>query len=219
MDIYITEIDSGRKIQLPTVPEEISIGADGRFASYEIIKTGEVKIPEGRMLKNIAWESFFPGEPRKNEPWVHAWGNPLELDETFSQWRDNSAALKLVVTDTNINIDCYIANYESTASGGYGDINYSIDLVEKVDLVVKKTAASSSSTTTTRTTTSSGKTYTIKSGDCLWNIAKAQYGKGSEWTKIYNANKSAIEAEAKRRGYASSNGGNLIFPGQTLSIP
>ena len=51
-------------------------------------------------------------------------------------------------------------------------------------------------------------TYTVKKGDCLWNIAKAMYGKGSDYTKIYNANKGVIGKNP-----------NLIYPGQVFVIP
>ena len=50
-------------------------------------------------------------------------------------------------------------------------------------------------------------TYTVKSGDCLWNIAKKFYGNGAQYTKIYNANKGIIKNP------------NLIYPGQVLTIP
>ena len=50
-------------------------------------------------------------------------------------------------------------------------------------------------------------TYTVKSGDCLWNIAKKFYGNGAQYTKIYNANKGIIKNP------------NLIYQGQVLTIP
>lgn len=50
-------------------------------------------------------------------------------------------------------------------------------------------------------------TYTVVKGDCLWNIAKKYYKKGSSYTKIYNANKDKIKNP------------NLIYPGQVLTIP
>lgn len=46
------------------------------------------------------------------------------------------------------------------------------------------------------------------SGDCLWNIAKKYYGDGSQYTKIYNANKETIGANP-----------NVIKVGQKLVIP
>ena len=51
------------------------------------------------------------------------------------------------------------------------------------------------------------RTYTVKKGDCLWNIAKKFYGKGSEYKKIYDANTNKI-ADPKR-----------IYVGQVLVIP
>ena len=55
---------------------------------------------------------------------------------------------------------------------------------------------------------SGGSSYTVKKGDNLWNLAKKYYGDGSQWRKIYEANKDTI-------------GGNpsLIYPGQTYNIP
>lgn len=46
------------------------------------------------------------------------------------------------------------------------------------------------------TSSSSGKVryYTVKKGDCLWNIAKKYYGNGAQYTKICNANKSIKNA-------------------------
>lgn len=56
--------------------------------------------------------------------------------------------------------------------------------------------------------TSSAKTYTVKKGDCLWTIAKKFYGSGADYTKIYEANKDTIGKNP-----------NLIYPGQTFTIP
>lgn len=50
--------------------------------------------------------------------------------------------------------------------------------------------------------------YTVVSGDCLWNIAKRFYGDGSKYTAIYEANKNVIGGNP-----------NLIYPGQVLMIP
>ena len=54
---------------------------------------------------------------------------------------------------------------------------------------------------------SAKRTYTVKKGDCLWNIAKKYYGDGRKYTKIYDANTSKIANP------------NLIYVGQKLVIP
>lgn len=64
---------------------------------------------------------------------------------------------------------------------------------------------------------SKAKTYTIKSGDTLWGIAKRYTGNGNNWNKLYAANRSVIDSTAKRRG--KSGGGRWIFPGTRLTLP
>lgn len=66
--------------------------------------------------------------------------------------------------------------------------------------LVKKVTSSPSKSTAQRT-------YTVKKGDCLWNIAKKFYGNGSAYTKIYDANTNKIANP------------NLIYPGQVFVIP
>lgn len=93
----------------------------------------------------------------------------------------------------------------------------------------KKTTANTSTTTkkttttaakpkatvkTTRTTEKSpaptkNKTYKVKSGDCLWNIAKYFYGDGSKYMTIYNANPNVFKGRSP----------NLIYVGEVLTIP
>lgn len=53
-----------------------------------------------------------------------------------------------------------------------------------------------------------GTTYTVKKGDNLWTLAKKFYGSGADYTKIYEANKDTIGKNP-----------NLIYPGQTFTIP
>lgn len=63
---------------------------------------------------------------------------------------------------------------------------------------------------TSTTTVKPGTTYTVKSGDTLWDIAIAAYGSGYEWYRIDQAN-SPIPRNV--------NGKPLILPGQNLNIP
>ncbi|MCR5747738.1 MAG: LysM peptidoglycan-binding domain-containing protein [Lachnospiraceae bacterium] len=55
---------------------------------------------------------------------------------------------------------------------------------------------------------SEGDNYTVEKGDCLWNIAKAHYGSGFDYVKIYEANRGVI-----------GDNPNLIYPGTQLVLP
>jgi len=52
-----------------------------------------------------------------------------------------------------------------------------------------------------------GGSYTVQSGDTLWNIAETVYGDGSKYSKIFDANTELLETP------------DQIFPGQKLHIP
>ena len=84
---------------------------------------------------------------------------------------------------------------------------------------LKPTTSTSKTTRSTENKASKSSSYTVKSGDCLWNIAKKFYGNGAQWKKIYEANKSVIENTAKKYGKKSSSNGHWIYPGTKLTIP
>ena len=54
----------------------------------------------------------------------------------------------------------------------------------------------------------SGDLYTVVKGDCLWNIAKARYGSGIDYIKIYEANRDVI-----------GDNPDLIYPGTVFVLP
>lgn len=51
-------------------------------------------------------------------------------------------------------------------------------------------------------------TYTVKSGDSLWKIAKNHYGDGNEYMKIFYANRDKLQTPE-----------SVIHPGDTLNLP
>jgi nucleoid-associated protein YgaU len=51
------------------------------------------------------------------------------------------------------------------------------------------------------------RSYTVVSGDTLWRIAERQYGNGSHYMKIFEANTDVLEHPDR------------IYPGQKLRIP
>ena len=55
--------------------------------------------------------------------------------------------------------------------------------------------------------TGGARQYTVKAGDSLSKIAQREYGDGSKWKAIYEANRGTIKDP------------DLIHPGQELTIP
>nr|DAF27421.1 MAG TPA: tail protein [Caudoviricetes sp.] len=88
-----------------------------------------------------------------------------------------------------------------------------------VSLDMRKLIARIGKATKEETKNSTGKEYIIKSGETLWGISKQFYGKGSEYKKIYEANKTIIEETAKKYGKRNSDNGNFIWGGTKIIIP
>jgi nucleoid-associated protein YgaU len=58
----------------------------------------------------------------------------------------------------------------------------------------------------------SGDSYTVKSGDTLWEIAEGIYGSGYDWVKI-------LESNSDQVGFLPNGQQALIMPGQVLALP
>ena len=74
----------------------------------------------------------------------------------------------------------------------------------KVSSTGTATVSSSSTRTDNRV---QAKTYTVKPGDCLYNISKSTLGDGGRYNEIYSLNKDKLKNP------------NLIYPGQVLQLP
>lgn len=86
-------------------------------------------------------------------------------------------------------------------------------------LVVKKSSKKASKKKTGKNSKSAAKTYKVKKGDTLLNIAKKQLGSSSRRKEIYKLNKSRIEQAAKKHGRKSSSNGLYLYKGTVLKLP
>ncbi|MCW8308824.1 LysM peptidoglycan-binding domain-containing protein [Acidiphilium sp. PA] len=60
-------------------------------------------------------------------------------------------------------------------------------------------------------------TYTVKKGDCLWNIARSRYDDALFWPSLYSFNNWAAANHIQHAGFITDP--NLIYPGQKILLP
>ncbi len=219
MDIYLTNLTNSDRLRFPMLPTEISIKMANQFANYTILSIGEVRLPSGTALDSISWNGILPGQKRVSSrtPYIFDWQDPKAVYRWIEQLKTQygkPVKARLLITESPINCDVYLSSFTGTPTGGYGDINYSITLIQAKDIKIstsKNQAKQDSQSTTAapaRPSPPAAKTYTVKKGDSLWKIAQRYYGKGSDYTRIFRANGSVIGSNP-----------NLIYPGQVLTIP
>ena len=211
---YWLKKQNGDSLRLPVSPEEYNISKGINIETEKVNDLGEVGLFGGTNLQRIELTSFFPNQEYsfcqyKDFP------KPSECIKFIDNIKDNGEPVRLLITDTDINTEFIIENFEYGERDGTRDIYFTLQLREyrRISIpIVKKTNSEPQTSTkpttrpTTTTTQTSKKTYTVKKGDCLWNIAKKYYGTGSQYTKIYNANKDKIKNP------------NLIYVGQKLRV-
>jgi LysM repeat protein len=229
-------------LEFPYAPSELKITIGSNNKTVDLISGNPINILKSPKLTEIEFEIELPRGRQ------YAFANKLVSSKTYTDHFEklmlNKTPAKLVITRPNpvarTGIGGTVKDFESTtltvslegytleenAENAY-DIKVSLKFkeyasygnVKKAVVTTNKTTSNTVTVTTPQKTVASNKSYTVKSGDCLWNIAKKFYGNSSKWTDIYNANKSIIESTAKKYGKASSSNGHWIYPGTVLTIP
>ena len=212
--MWLTFNGEKEKLRFPVLPSIITVTKGSKNQSISITELGEITIIQGRPAVKISFSSFFPATPF---PGVEA-GDitpPLAIKDTITRWQVSKKPVHFILTGQNIDLFVTIEDFIYNEVGGdIGTLNYTLSLkeyreisVRQVKVEIKTQTATVKQDTARVDNTVPPKTYTVKSGDCLWNIAKAHLGNGARYTEIYNLNKDIIKNP------------NLIYPGQVLKMP
>lgn len=121
----------GKKYTLPVNPENISVTHPYVDKTAEIAGVGEVLIPQKPGLREITFESFFPGN---DDPYVHDYRNPRTLAKAFERAWKNRTKCRLIIArsiDYDTNIQCVISDWKVEDRGGEpDDLYYSVTFRE-----------------------------------------------------------------------------------------
>ena len=210
-------------IRLPVLPSNVKLSNSSIISSVNILNLGEATIFSGNNTQDGEISSFFPNKSYSFNEYSDV-EKPFKLAMKFKDWSNLGQIVRFVVADssngTYINFRVRIVNFEYEQKDGTGDIYYTLKWKEVRNVTVKKLNSSTNNNTTNNikpnNTTADKKeenkqkTHTVVKGDCLWDIAQKYYGKGSEYTKIKNANTSK---------YPSLKNNNIIYVNWVLIIP
>ena len=221
-------------LTLPITPASLNMKIGSNNKVVTLINEGDINILKSPSLVEFEFDARFP---MRSYPYSREALN-------FETYLNKFTALKTEKTPFVFNVirttpdgrgtwgtvrRVTLEDLEVDENADEGDdviVSFKLKEYKEYGVVTLKTPDSKLDTTSTSekprsndNKTSKSKNYTVKPGDCLWNIAKDAYGNGSKWTKIYEANKTVIEEAAKKYGRKSSSNGHWIYAGTVLVIP
>lgn len=213
--MWLTHNAEKEKIQLPVLPLSFQTKNGSNNDSVNITGLGEIIIMQSRPALQFSFSSFFPATKFPGLQ-VASITKPLTLIQKINSWKASRKPVHFIATACGVDLYATIEDFSYSEEGGDpGTYQYSMTLKEYREITVRQVKVSIPKATATVKkeeprvdNTVQPKTYTVKSGDCLWNIAKKLYGNGAQYTKIYEANKGVIGGNP-----------NLIYAGQVLTIP
>ena len=213
-------------VLMPITPSKVKVKINNQNETLTLINGEEINILKAAGLSDVSFDLLLPQVPY---PFTNGGAQPadyyLSLLERLKtakepfQWilnREKPNGSRLFYTNLTVGMEDY--QITDDAEEGF-DITVTVSLKQYRHYGTKTVTIQPAQTPATKPTATveppkretsqapKQSTYTVKSGDCLWNIAKKYLGDGSRYNEIYNLNKDKIKNP------------NLIYAGQVLTLP
>ena len=193
-EFYLTA--DGEEIQLCMPPEEIRVKSSTNFRTFNVVESGEIKIPKGEQLTAISWRGTLPGAGVLLYSSIKkaAWDKPVELIKIINRWRERGTKLKLLITQTPVNLDVFVKSFDYTAKGGLGDYTYDINFVAAKPLLVRTVTEADAQRQQTGFELLTRATLKPRTGlymtylDTAWTVAQLLRGNGGDWQQLLDDN-------------------------------
>lgn len=214
------------KVLVPITPSKVKMKINNQNEAMNLISGEEINILKSPGLTDVSFDLLLPQAPY---PFTNSGAQSAEfylskLEQLKNGKKPFQWILSRVRPDGQVlfysNLTVGLEDYQITDDAGEGfDLTVAVKLKQyrhygAKTVTIQQPATKSAPAVATvqepsRGTASAPKadTYTVKAGDCLWNIAKKQLGNGSAYREIYNLNKDKIKNP------------NLIYPEQVLTLP
>ena len=205
---------------LPIPPQKIPIKYPGQNETATLINGEEINITRPPGLAEISVDVVLAQMDYPCAMWDGSVEDAEEFISRLQDLKESGDAFEFIIIRDSFdtNMDVTLEDYKVS-----DDVKEGLDLVVSVTMkearhygtkIMNFTIIEDQATPTAETPEENrpaeqpqAKTYTVKSGDCLWNIAKKQLGDGSRWKEIHDLNRDKISNP------------NLIHPGLVLVMP
>lgn len=211
---------------LPVAPEKLEVKIKNANKTITLISEGEVNVLKSPGLTEVEFECVLPQVRYPFAVYKNAFLSASYFLEYFEALKAGKAPFQfkvlrsmpngapLFTTDMAVTLE----DYTITEEAGKGfDVTVKVSLKQWREYKTRTVTlredggadVSQTRDTTNAPVPAADTTYTVKSGDSLYAIAKKYYGDGAKYTKIYDANESVFKGRSP----------NLLYAGEVLVIP
>lgn len=215
---------------MPITPSKVKVKINNQNKTLTLINGEEINILKEAKLTDVSFDVILPQVPypftnggAQSADYYLSLFERLKQSKTPFQWilnRSRPDGVALFYSNLTVGLEDY--QITDDAKEGF-DLTVSVKLKQyrafgtKTVKLTPPPVPSQPAAATVQASPRSAESapnntsHTVKSGDCLWNIAKKYLGDGSRYKEIYELNKETIQ---KHNG-----GPNMIWPGDTLKLP
>ena len=194
-------------LTMPVTPEGYKFTVGRRMETINISALGEIFRPGGRSRFQGTFPFLLPAQEYSFME-AGAVADPQHYLDQLNAWAVEDKSVRLVITETQINLQVHIEDVTITEQDGSGDHYVDVTIREHVDPVAPPMGVTAQGTQRPADgAPAQEENYTIQKGDTLGMICRRFYG--SSGAKYYNA----------LATYNGIKNPHLIYPNRTIKIP
>lgn len=124
----------GERFVIPVTPKTYKVETEQTNRVVDILDTGEAQLFGNRKLKRLSFSCFFP-QPNHAYPFVVGDDRaPSECVELLEKWKEGKKAVRVIITDSPVNLMMAIKSFDYREQDGSRDIYYELKFIEWRDL-------------------------------------------------------------------------------------
>lgn len=216
---------------LPVAPPKIDMKINNQNKTFTLANMQEINVLKSPGLTDIM---FTVPVPLKNYPWVTRSVSPQEVIGKLEALKTSCKQFQFIVsrefdngsTSFSTNLTVGLEDYRLLEDAeDASDLSIEINLKQfatvttKVVYVLNKDEGTTSNkpskpSSPNKPSNNKPRTYTVKHGDSMWEIAKKCLGDGSKYKQLYSMNKELIDKRNAKEGTSKY----TIYTGQVLRL-